>query len=124
MGDFDFEKLEVYKRSIDFADLAFTIADSLPRHLQSSLGDQLRRSSISICNNIAEGSGKTSPREKRQFYRYSLDSARECIPIITLIQKRVVSTSDTSREFRDSCEIICKMLTKLILSVKDKATSH
>jgi len=124
MGEFDFERLEVYRRSIDFANLAFKIADSLPKHLQSSLGDQLRRSAISICNNVAEGSGKTSPREKRQFYHYSLDSARERIPIITLIQKRVEPASDTSRDFRDSCEIICKMLTKLILSVKHRPTSH
>jgi four helix bundle protein len=120
MGDFDFERLDIYKRSIEFADFAYTIADSLPRSLQSSLADQLRRAVISICNNIAEGSGKLSPREKRQFYHYALDSARECVPIIALIQRRVQSNIETNERFRNEIEIVCKMLTKLILSVKEK----
>ena len=77
MSEFDFEKLDIYKRSIEFADFAYGIAESLPRNLQSSLADQLRRAAISICNNIAEGSGKISAKEKRQFYHYALDSGRE-----------------------------------------------
>lgn len=95
MSEFDFEKLDVYNRSIEFANFAYDIADSLPRGLQSSLADQLRRAAISICNNIAEGSGKLSPRKKRQYYHYALDSARECVPIITIIQKRVQPRADT-----------------------------
>ena len=87
MGEFDFEKLNVYKRAIEFADAAFRIAELLPNRLQSSLGDQLRRAALSICNNIAEGSGKTSAKEKRQSYRYSLDSARECIPVMFLMKR-------------------------------------
>jgi len=46
MGGFDFEKLKVYNLSIDFTDRAYTIADSLPSRLQSSLGDQLRSTAI------------------------------------------------------------------------------
>ncbi len=53
---FKFEKLDVWKRSIDFADELFQIADDLPQKYQFSLGEQLRRAVLSVPTNIAEGS--------------------------------------------------------------------
>lgn len=40
---FDFERLDVYKKSLDFIRKIFKLTESLPRNYQYSLGDQLRR---------------------------------------------------------------------------------
>ena len=45
----------------------------LPRYLK----DQLNRASLSICLNLAEGSGKTSKKERRRLYHIALGSQRE-----------------------------------------------
>jgi four helix bundle protein len=114
---FDFEKLQVYQRSIEFSRDIFEFCDKLPYRLQSSLGDQLRRASLSVCHNLAEGSDKKSAKEKVLFYRYSLSSARECIPGLTLARMKGVLSAEDLSSFRAQCLIIGKMLGRLIESV-------
>jgi len=114
---FDFEKLEVYQRAIEFTNLVFERTRKFHWEYQSSLGDQMRRASLSICNNIAEGNRK-SPKSKRQFYEYALDSARECIPMITLAVKQKQLSRQDEDYFRDECIQIGNMLYKLKCSVR------
>lgn len=115
---FDFERLDVYKRALDFIDKIFDLTDNFSRNVQFSLGDQFRRAALSIINNIAEGSGKKSKDEKRRFYRYSLDSARECVPMITICLKRRQINQHTHDSLREECIVICQMLAKLIFAIK------
>jgi len=117
---FDFEKLEVYQLGIEFVDKIFEITESFPSYLQYSLGDQLRRASLSILNNLAEGSGKKSPREKNRYYEISLDSARECIPMLTIALRRKLIKEETHSLLRDSCSRICSMLFRLKSTVIGK----
>ena len=42
----------------------------LPRYLK----DQLNRASLSVCLNLAEGSGKTSIKDRKRFYEIALAS--------------------------------------------------
>jgi len=77
---FDFERLEVYQKSMELMAEIFRITRQLPREYQHSLADQLRRAGLSILNNLAEGSGQLSKKEKARFYKTSLNSTRECIP--------------------------------------------
>jgi four helix bundle protein len=52
----------------------------LPKYLK----DQLDRASSSICLNLAEGSGKNSPKDQKRFYAISLGSLRETEAIFDL----------------------------------------
>ncbi|MFA5362762.1 MAG: four helix bundle protein [Candidatus Omnitrophota bacterium] len=115
---FDFEKLDVYKRALKFTRDIFTLSGKFQPALQYSLGDQLRRAALSVCNNIAEGSGKQTKSAKVQFYGYSLDSARECIPMISLIYDLKIIKDDEYTFLRNECKEICSMLGGLIASVK------
>ena len=112
---FDFEKLEVYKLALEYTNEVYSLTLKFRKEFQYSLCDQLRRATLSICNNIAEGSGK-SGKSRKQFYNYSLDSARECIPMITL--SLMQSQIDRVKEnyLRKKCIHICNMLDKLIVS--------
>jgi four helix bundle protein len=117
---FDFEKLNVYQRASNLADRIFEFCDKLPYKLQSSLGDQLRRASLSVCNNIAEGSDERGAKEKSAFYRHALSSMRECVPAFSLANRRAVLTDEQLAVFREESLIICRMLRKLIDSVEDR----
>ena len=114
---FSFERLDVYKKAIDFISLVFDLCDKFPYKLQHSLGDQLRRASLSIANNIAEGSDKKSPKDKKKSYEYSLDSARECIPMFTVCIRQNLMEESKYDRLRADCTVICKMLRRLIQSV-------
>lgn len=118
--EFDFEKLDVYKLGIDFIDEVFETTEDFEKRIQFSLGDQFRRAALSICNNIAEGSGKNTQNAKLQMYGYALDSARECIPMLTLSLRRSYIDETKHEVLRAKVVSICNMLTKLIQSVYRK----
>jgi len=116
--EFDFEKLEVYKWGMEFVDEAFKMTEGFNQRIQFSLGDQFRRAALSICNNIAEGAGKKTHNAKIQMYGYALDSARECIPMITLSLKRQYIDESEYDALRGQIISICNMLAKLMQSVR------
>lgn len=114
---FDFERLKVYEMGLEFVRKIFVSTKDLPRDYQYSPGDQLQRAALSIINNIAEGSGKIYKKEKSQFYRISLNSARECIPMLAILSKDSILSEPNSNSLREDCIYICNMLGKLISSV-------
>jgi len=114
---YDFEKLDVYQKALDFAEQVFECTEGFPQRVQYSLGDQLRRAALSISNNIAEGSQKRGPA-KRQFYGYSLDSARECVPMLELSRRRRLVGQEEYEKLSDTCFRIASMLYALIRSVR------
>jgi four helix bundle protein len=77
----NFRKLDVYQIAVRFLPLAVSIADSLPSRY-AAMADQLRRASLSISLNIAEGSGKSTGPDQRRFYSIACGSAMECAAII------------------------------------------
>lgn len=114
---FDFEKLDVYKMALEFTNGVFSTVLTFRREIQYSLGDQFRRAALSICNNIAEGSRK-SGKAKAQFCGFALDSARECVPMISLAVMHQQIDKEKEAYFRDKCIQICNMLYKLTISVR------
>lgn len=112
---YDFEKLEVYQRALELTEKIFAMTEQFPSHMQYSLGDQLRRAALSICNNVAEGSGKRG-LAKRQFYGYSIDSARECIPMLTVSRRRDLIDPAQYELLDGLCFRITSMLFALLRS--------
>ena len=76
-----FRKLDVYACAVRFLPLAAQIAEALPARY-AVLADQMRRASLSIPMNIAEGSGKTTAPDQRRFYAMARGSAMECGAIV------------------------------------------
>ena len=76
------EDLDAYKVKIEFLALSSQIAETFPTGY-SSLSDQLRRASLSIPLNIAEGYGKRHVADRcRCFYDIARGSAHECGAIV------------------------------------------
>jgi len=115
---FDFERLEVYQKALEFTNKVFDFTKRFDREVQYSLGDQFRRASLSICNNIAEGSGRSTQSSKRQFYGYALDSTRECVPMIALSRMQKQICNETEATLRGECVSICQMVGKLKMSTR------
>jgi four helix bundle protein len=78
---FEFEKLDVYQKSIKYIDKIYRITTKFPKSEQFGLSNQLRRCTTSIALNVAEGYGRYHKKSKNQFYNFARSSAHECIPI-------------------------------------------
>lgn len=64
----DFIDLDVWKEGHRLVLMLYKITDKFPRSERYSLIDQIRRSSVSVTSNIAEGFGRQTYKEKIQFY--------------------------------------------------------
>ena len=112
-GMLDHERLRVYQVAIAFAELALRIIERIPRGA-GKLGHQLFRSSTSIPANIAEGVGKRSKAERRNYYDHARGSAFESgshLDIVRLL--RCVPDQDVDRGKAMLIEIV-KMLTVML----------
>lgn len=65
--EFAFEKLEVWKNSINFTKYLYSVAQMFPNDEKFDLTLQLKRAAISVSSNIAEGSAKKSLKEQAKY---------------------------------------------------------
>lgn len=72
------EKFEAFQVAKQFYQICKRL--KIPDFLQT----QLLRASSSIVLNLAEGSGKRTPKDQRRFYAVALGSLRECQAILEL----------------------------------------
>jgi four helix bundle protein len=80
-NQFDHEKLDVYKTSLQFVRFVSELEKTIPTTHRSAR-EQLIRASQSIPLNIAEGNGKRFAAERRRFLEIARGSAMECAAIL------------------------------------------
>jgi four helix bundle protein len=84
---FLFERLLVYQKAVNFADLICTRTESFPRGY-GFLADQLNRASLSIAATIAEGNGWFTKADRRNFFGIARGSVQECVRLLELARRR------------------------------------
>jgi four helix bundle protein len=96
MGDqmyFDHEKLIVYQRSLEFIEFAEPILQRFKYRIP--IIEHLDEASTSISLNIAEGTGKLTPKDKCKFFDISRGSALECASSLDiLLRKKKISEEE------------------------------
>jgi four helix bundle protein len=105
----DAERLDVYRVALEFEVLAARLAEAG----DAVLRDQLRRASLSVPLNIAEGASQWSRPQKRRYYRIALGSATESAAIVDVLRVRGLATPSECRHARALLVRIVQMLTKL-----------
>ena len=73
----NFKKLVVWKKSMDLAKSVYQLIKLLPIQEKYNLIDQLRRASLSVPSNIAEGCSRSSVKEFKYFLSIALGSTYE-----------------------------------------------
>lgn len=84
---FAFEKLEVWQEAMTLTCHIYKLTENFPKTEQFSLIDQLRRSSSSICANLAEGNARQSGKDKAYFTTIAYSSLMETINHLILAEK-------------------------------------
>jgi len=74
---FSYQKLEVWQNARKLNKLIFYLTDTFPKDQQFILKAQISRSSLSICANIAEGSGRKKGKDQAHFMRIAFSSLIE-----------------------------------------------
>lgn len=109
---FDFEKFHVYNKAKEtYAKLGFLFQD---KTIDSNIKSQLKRASSSIILNIAEGAGKYSKLDKKNFYTIARGSTNECIAILDILKIDQNITEKQYNELYNNFLEVNKMLSGLI----------
>lgn len=84
---YSFEKLEIWQLSLNLVEMIYQITKKLPEDEKFGLTSQLKRASVSVCLNIAEGRAADSDAEFRRFLGISLKSLIEIITCLKVCEK-------------------------------------
>ena len=109
---FDFEKLDIYNKAKSFnAEIRMLIKAT---KLDPTTKDQLRRASFSIVLNIAEGTGRFSRADRRNFYVISRSSIFECVAILDVLKDENMLNKNHYDQFYSEAEELSKILFAMI----------
>jgi four helix bundle protein len=118
---FMFENLEVYQKAVDFADEAAALTEGFPRGY-GFLVDQLNRAALSIATNLAEGNGRFTIADRRNFFTIARGSTQECVPLVEIARRRGLIQEPASLALRERLEVIAKMISGLINGLENRRT--
>lgn len=104
------EDLDAYQASVQFLALATQWVGTLPRG-NGALADQMRRASLSIPLNIAEGYGKRSAAERSHHYDIARGSAHECGAVLDA--SKVLGLVDEAR-FIEGKTLLVRVVSMLV----------
>jgi len=111
MDDFRFEKLDIWKESIEISDFLFDFAEKADNKKFFKFAEQLRAAGMSISNNIDEGSGSFSDKEFASFLNIARRSVFECVNILHIFERRKIITLEERQTIRTQLLVLSKKIT-------------
>jgi four helix bundle protein len=116
---FMFENLEVYQKAVDLADKVTGVTTGFPRGYYFP-ADQLNRAAVSIATNLAEGNGRFTKADRKNFFTIARGSVQECVPLLEIARRRGLADAQTCAAMRQKLETIAKMLSGLITGLDNR----
>ncbi len=110
--------LEVWKRAVDFVTEVYRATKTFPEEERFGLQNQIRRASISIPSNIAEGAARKGNAEFSKFLYYSLGSAAELDTQLLIASNLKYLDAVLFDKLIEELSIISRMIQGLIKSIK------
>jgi four helix bundle protein len=110
---FNFEKLDVWQKAIDFADLVYNHTRNFPADERFGLTNQMRRAAVSISSNIAEGTSRMSQADFAQFIEIATGSVSEVISQSFIGCRQGFLAEESFRTLYNAAEEIGRVLSGL-----------
>lgn len=115
---FSFEKLIVYQEAINFSDKIYKITKTWPRDELFGLTNQIRRASVSIALNIAEGTSRTK-KDFAHFLDLSRGSCYEVAATLLIARKNQYISEAEYKNLYDNCSYLASMISALKKSLHE-----
>jgi four helix bundle protein len=115
---FNFEKLDVWHKAIDFADMVYSVTRGFPPDERFGLTNQMRRAAVSISSNIAEGTSRSSRADYCRFIEIATGSVFEVISQATIGKRQSWLSDKDYLALYKAAEQQSKMLSGLKRSLE------
>jgi four helix bundle protein len=110
----DFHDLIVWQRAIELTVSIYSLTRSFPKDGMYGLTSQMRRSSVSVASNIAEGRGRLNAAELRQFLGVAQGSICELKTQLIVAKRLGMANPEAMIEAEALSEEVSKMLASFI----------
>ena len=116
---FAYEDLDVWNKAVDFSvDVIDTVDGISTERKHYRLLEQIEASSASIAMNIAEGKGRFSKKEFKQYLYISRGSLYETMTLLEILRRKAWVSDKQFNELEQKGKEIVLMLKGLINSIK------
>lgn len=112
-----FHDLTVWKRSIEMTTLIYEMTASFPKSEIYGLTSQMRRAAVSVASNIAEGAGRGSKAEFRQFLNMARGSNCELQTQLIIASNLGMAAADRVETAKSMSHEVGRMLNGLMASL-------
>ena len=120
----DYRDILVWQRAVEFVAEIYRLSAWFPRTEQFGLTAQLRRASVSVAANIAEGSGRATARDLMNFLSYARGSLNEAESMVFVaIRLKFVSAAESTNALRLADET-SRMLAGLRTSIRKRTRNR
>ena len=116
-----YKDLDVWKAAIELATDVYGVTKGFPKEEIYGLTSQMRRASVSIASNIAEGYGRESTAQFVQFLRISQGSSKELETQILIAERVGTLGSEQASTLMKLSDDVGKMLRGLIRALEAKS---
>jgi len=113
MYTYSFEKLNVWQQARGLTKEIYMVTNNFPAEEKFGLVSQMRRASISVGSNIAEGSSRKTEKDQAHFYTTAYSSLVELLNQLILSLDLGFLSEKIYTELRNSIELISNQLNKL-----------
>jgi four helix bundle protein len=118
--EFGYRKLVVYIKATDYVQYVYSLLKKFPEEEKYGLCSQLRRASVSITSNIAEGVSRYSSKDKIHFMEIAFGSLMETMSQLEIANKLYYITNEELTAAENKASEISKLLTNLQYSFLPK----
>lgn len=117
MYTYPFEKLEVWQLSRKLVGKVYIITGKFPVDERFGLVNQMRRAAVSICSNLAEGSGRNTAKDQGHYYGMAYSSLMELLNQVLISFDLGWVTDKEVMEIRTDMEVISLKVNSLRKSI-------
>ena len=106
MAHHNFKELKVWQKSMDLVEMIYKICSRFPNDEKYGIVSQIKRCSVSISSNIAEGSWRGTDKEFKRFLEIALGSCNELeTELLISIRLSFLSKSELDEIFKLIVEV-------------------
>src|SRR5207249_9088284 len=118
-----FEDLEVYKAAREFRKAMYTVTRRLPDFEKYDLASQIRRASISLTNNVAEGHGRYHYPDQIRFILHSRGSLEELVDDLNVcLDENYLSNGDVAKLKEQALDVL-NLINGYLRYLRDRSSS-
>ena len=118
-----FQDLLVWQRAIEMTVFIYALTQEFPKAEAYGLTSQLRRATVSVASNIAEGRGRLTQGEFKQFLGLAQGSNYEVQTQLIVAGRLMMGNSEMLSNAEGLSIEVAKMLSSLIATLQLKANS-